>query len=177
MARSCHHFHLLQTVLILHVNSEYSVASRHPSSEGGTLDPTYTRCVPYSTLEIPQLVTSSKHSLIHTIQDGRQGDHRDRYAYLPPLLLLAVLILHCLELRCDATFGFEQKADPSISILDYSLANPDTLTKYKTAAQISQKVLETVACTHYPLSFLHILLPGAAHCAAQLQPHSIRTRY
>ena len=28
---------------------------------------------------------------------------------------------------------------------DYSLANPDTLTKYKTAAQISQKVLETVA--------------------------------
>lgn len=28
--------------------------------------------------------------------------------------------------------------------VDYSLANPDTLTKYKTAAQISQKVLETV---------------------------------
>ncbi|PNS20709.1 Curved DNA-binding protein [Sphaceloma murrayae] len=33
--------------------------------------------------------------------------------------------------------------------VDYSLANPDTLTKYKTAGQISQKVLETVAgwCT------------------------------
>nr|OQO15541.1 hypothetical protein B0A51_15263 [Rachicladosporium sp. CCFEE 5018] len=33
--------------------------------------------------------------------------------------------------------------------VDYSLANPDTLTKYKTAAQISQKVLETVSgwCT------------------------------
>ncbi|KAF2227901.1 curved DNA-binding protein [Elsinoe ampelina] len=32
---------------------------------------------------------------------------------------------------------------------DYSLANPDTLTKYKTAGQISQKVLETVSgwCT------------------------------
>ncbi|KAF7846317.1 hypothetical protein BT93_L4626 [Corymbia citriodora subsp. variegata] len=32
---------------------------------------------------------------------------------------------------------------------DYSLANPDTLTKYKTAAQISQKVLEAVTgwCT------------------------------
>ncbi|KAK3709007.1 hypothetical protein LTR37_011171 [Vermiconidia calcicola] len=28
---------------------------------------------------------------------------------------------------------------------DYSLANPDTLTKYKTAAQISQKVLEAVS--------------------------------
>jgi hypothetical protein len=27
---------------------------------------------------------------------------------------------------------------------DYSLANPDTLTKYKTAAQISHKALETV---------------------------------
>ncbi|GAB7352616.1 hypothetical protein MBLNU459_g2993t1 [Dothideomycetes sp. NU459] len=33
--------------------------------------------------------------------------------------------------------------------VDYSLANPDTLTKYKTAAQISQKVLEAVTgwCT------------------------------
>jgi len=29
--------------------------------------------------------------------------------------------------------------------IDYTLANPDTLTKYKTAAQISHKVLETVA--------------------------------
>jgi methionine aminopeptidase len=28
---------------------------------------------------------------------------------------------------------------------DYSLSNPDTLTKYKTAAQISQKALETVS--------------------------------
>ncbi|KAI9886501.1 MAG: hypothetical protein M1823_001681 [Watsoniomyces obsoletus] len=27
---------------------------------------------------------------------------------------------------------------------DYSLNNPDTLTKYKTAAQIAQKVLQTV---------------------------------
>lgn len=27
---------------------------------------------------------------------------------------------------------------------DYTLNNPDTLTKYKTAAQISHKVLETV---------------------------------
>ncbi|KAK4497903.1 hypothetical protein PRZ48_010558 [Zasmidium cellare] len=35
------------------------------------------------------------------------------------------------------------------AVVDYSLANPDTLTKYKTAAQISQKVLETVSgwCT------------------------------
>ncbi|KAK4613554.1 Curved DNA-binding protein [Fulvia fulva] len=34
-------------------------------------------------------------------------------------------------------------------VVDYSLANADTLTKYKTAAQISQKVLETVSawCT------------------------------
>ncbi|KXT04048.1 hypothetical protein AC578_4925 [Pseudocercospora eumusae] len=35
------------------------------------------------------------------------------------------------------------------AVIDYSLANPDTLTKYKTAAQIGQKVLETVSawCT------------------------------
>ncbi|KAF2835145.1 curved DNA-binding protein [Patellaria atrata CBS 101060] len=35
------------------------------------------------------------------------------------------------------------------AVIDYSLNNPDTLTKYKTAAQISQKVLEAVAklCT------------------------------
>jgi methionine aminopeptidase len=30
-------------------------------------------------------------------------------------------------------------------ITDYSLNNPDTLTKYKTAAQISHKVLQAVA--------------------------------
>lgn len=28
--------------------------------------------------------------------------------------------------------------------LDYSLSNPDTLTKYKSAAQISQKILQAV---------------------------------
>ena len=35
------------------------------------------------------------------------------------------------------------------SIPDYSLANPDTLTKYKTAAQIAHKVLDAVTgwCT------------------------------
>lgn len=37
---------------------------------------------------------------------------------------------------------------------DYSLANPDTLTKYKTAAQISQKVLETVSGQHCPAACL-----------------------
>jgi methionyl aminopeptidase len=30
------------------------------------------------------------------------------------------------------------------TLVDYTLNNPDTLTKYKTAAQISHKVLETV---------------------------------
>ncbi|MBE7179709.1 MAG: hypothetical protein INR71_00615 [Terriglobus roseus] len=30
-------------------------------------------------------------------------------------------------------------------VIDYSLSNPDTLTKYKQAGQISQKVLETVS--------------------------------
>jgi methionine aminopeptidase len=29
--------------------------------------------------------------------------------------------------------------------IDYTLNNPDTLTKYKSAAQISQKVLESVS--------------------------------
>lgn len=36
--------------------------------------------------------------------------------------------------------------------LDYSLANPDTLTKYKTAAQISEKVLAEVS---------KLVVPGA----------------
>jgi hypothetical protein len=31
--------------------------------------------------------------------------------------------------------------------IDYTLANPDTLTKYKQAGQISQSVLETVSGT------------------------------
>lgn len=41
-------------------------------------------------------------------------------------------------------------SDPTHTIMadqaevDYSLSNPDTLTKYKTAAQISNKVLEAV---------------------------------
>lgn len=33
----------------------------------------------------------------------------------------------------------------SNSRIDYSLNNPDTLTKYKVAAQISQKALETIS--------------------------------
>jgi hypothetical protein len=33
---------------------------------------------------------------------------------------------------------------------DYSLANPDTLTKYKVAAEISQKVLKEVSGTSKP---------------------------
>ncbi|KAJ5388617.1 Winged helix-turn-helix transcription repressor DNA-binding [Penicillium cosmopolitanum] len=36
----------------------------------------------------------------------------------------------------------EEKAP---EVIDYTLNNPDTLTKYKTAAQISHKVLEAVA--------------------------------
>lgn len=35
--------------------------------------------------------------------------------------------------------------------VDYSLNNPDTLTKYKTAAGISQKVLEAVSSTSLAL--------------------------
>ena len=41
--------------------------------------------------------------------------------------------------------GIELSADLS---LDYTLNNPDTLTKYKTAAQISHRVLETVTGTN-----------------------------
>ena len=36
---------------------------------------------------------------------------------------------------------------------DYSLNNPDTLTKYKTAAQISHRVLEAVTGTRLPRCF------------------------
>lgn len=35
----------------------------------------------------------------------------------------------------------------TVGCLDYTLNNPDTLTKYKTAAQISHKVLEAVTGT------------------------------
>jgi methionine aminopeptidase len=35
-------------------------------------------------------------------------------------------------------------------IADYTLANPDTITKYKVAADISQKVLKEVSGTIYP---------------------------
>lgn len=33
----------------------------------------------------------------------------------------------------------------SVRLLDYTLANPDTLTKYKTAATIAEKVLKEVS--------------------------------
>lgn len=38
----------------------------------------------------------------------------------------------------------ETMADKEESAPDYSLANPETLTQYKTAGQISQKALEAV---------------------------------
>lgn len=38
-----------------------------------------------------------------------------------------------------------QVANPACSPPDYTLNNPDTLTKYKTAAQISEKVLAEVS--------------------------------
>lgn len=43
------------------------------------------------------------------------------------------------------------------NIPDYSLNNPDTLTKYKTAAQISHKVLETVTGGYLPGLFEFLL--------------------
>lgn len=39
----------------------------------------------------------------------------------------------------------EDHRGTDFGLLDYSLNNPDTLTKYKSAAQISQKVLEAVS--------------------------------
>jgi methionine aminopeptidase len=44
-------------------------------------------------------------------------------------------------------------------MLDYTLGNPDTITKYKTAGQISQKVLQEVAGM------------SARHLREQLSPH------
>lgn len=46
--------------------------------------------------------------------------------------------------------------------IDYTLNNPDTLTKYKTAAQISHKVLEAVSGMTFclkKLPFLPFTLP------------------
>lgn len=40
--------------------------------------------------------------------------------------------------------GYEWHDLTTLFISDYTLANPDTLTKYKTAAQISHKALEHV---------------------------------
>jgi methionine aminopeptidase len=43
------------------------------------------------------------------------------------------------------------KLESIIDLLaDYSLSNPDTLTKYKEAAKISHKVLEAVSGTRSP---------------------------
>jgi hypothetical protein len=57
--------------------------------------------------------------------------------FLPELLLLLLFTEHYVDQNT----------------VDYSLANPDTLTKYKTAAQITHKVLDTVtgAITSNPL--------------------------
>lgn len=41
----------------------------------------------------------------------------------------------------------EDMTDIDEKTIDYTLKNPDTLTKYKTAAQISHKVLEAVTGT------------------------------
>lgn len=47
-------------------------------------------------------------------------------------------------------------------LIDYTLNNPDTLTKYKTAAQISLRVLETVkGITQFILVFGTIMLIAA----------------
>jgi len=42
-------------------------------------------------------------------------------------------------------------------LLDYTLNNPDTLTKYKTAAQISHNVLEAVGGMFVAQSLLTLL--------------------
>lgn len=52
-------------------------------------------------------------------------------------------------------------------LADYTLANPDTLTKYKTAAEISQKVLAAVSGALHLMLFVNIGLP--AKCKSALQ--------
>lgn len=46
-------------------------------------------------------------------------------------------------------YGISHRLD-SLTSPDYTLNNPDTLTKYKTAAQISHKVLEAVIGRQHP---------------------------
>lgn len=55
-------------------------------------------------------------------------------------------------------------------VLDYTLNNPDTLTKYKTAAAISQKVLESVAGACLALS---LSLSGPAFSPSVNKPNRI----
>lgn len=45
------------------------------------------------------------------------------------------------------SFTVARSTGLTVGYLDYTLNNPDTLTKYKTAAQISHKVLEAVTGT------------------------------
>ena len=45
-----------------------------------------------------------------------------------------------------------------LEITDYTLSNPDTLTKYKTAAQISHKVLEAVSGERWKPQVLSIVV-------------------
>ena len=46
---------------------------------------------------------------------------------------------------------------------DYTLSNPDTLTKYKTAATIAEKVLKEVSGVYFRGILLHFT-PWLSHC-------------
>ena len=63
---------------------------------------------------------------------------------------------------------------------DYTLNNPDTLTKYKTAAQISHKVLESVIGTcgqHLTRLDLNKLKGGALRAKRLYRYVSVETSY
>ena len=63
--------------------------------------------------------------------------------------------------RVERRVKSKQNADSIYLITDYTLANPDTLTKYKTAAQISHKVLEAVtALCHVDAKIVEICQKG-----------------
>lgn len=69
------------------------------------------------------------------------------YKYYHPtccVILLGCFNLYfCFQFLC-ASENYIEMTDIPLLRTDYTLNNPDTLTKYKTAAQISHKVLETV---------------------------------
>lgn len=111
----------------------YAESTTEPSSAERRLDPTH-----FSIYTFP-----NRH---HGRQEGSRGSRYVRF-YYPSCEVVGCLLprypqhnVHYLPAEREE---YSRRTD--FRVVDYTLNNPDTLTKYKSAAQISQKVLEAVS--------------------------------